>query len=176
LNTKEQSDPCKARLIAELGYEVRASQNAVDAMDEAACRALGINRTDGRCLDVLEREGPMAAGALARASGLTSAATTLVLDRLERAGYASRVGDRADRRRVLVEATPLAIRRAREIYGPLGEEGTRELEGYTAEELRLLRDFLRRERELNERYAASLREHASTDSSAPSRPRARSEG
>lgn len=137
--------------------EVRAWQSAVDGMDEAACRALGINRTDGRCLDVLEREGLLAAGALARASGLTTAATTLVLDRLERAGYARRVRDQADRRRVLPEATPLASRRAREIYESLGAEGARALERYTQKELKLLRDFVRQGRELTERHAERVR-------------------
>lgn len=106
---------------------------------------------------MLEREGLLAAGALARASGLTTAATTLVLDRLERAGYARHVRDQADRRRVLVEATPLASRRAREIYEPLGAEGARALERYTQKELKLLRHFLRQGRELTERHAERVR-------------------
>ena len=55
--------------------------------------ANAINRTDGRCLDIVENQGPLTAGRLAELSGLTSAAVTAVLDRMERAGYARRVRD-----------------------------------------------------------------------------------
>ena len=53
---------------AELVAAVRDARAAVEQLDEAACAALGINRTDGRCLDVLDREGPLTAGRLAAAS------------------------------------------------------------------------------------------------------------
>ena len=147
----------KDDLIQALVNEVRASQSAVDQMDDAACRALGINRTDGRCLDVIDREGPLTAGRLAEASGLTTAAVTAVLDRLERTGYARRVGDPGDRRRVLVEMTPLARERAAEIWGPLGDFRS-ELGRYTGEQLELLLAFHRRARELNERRAVEVRD------------------
>jgi DNA-binding MarR family transcriptional regulator len=147
----------KNELIDELSLEVRAGQAAVDQMDDAACRALGINRTDGRCLDIIDREGPVAAGRLAEASGLTTAAVTAVIDRLERAGYARRVGDPKDRRRVLVELTPLARERTEVIWGPF--EAFREVLGrYTVEQLELLRDFHRTGREYNEARAAEVRE------------------
>lgn len=143
-------------MIHELAHEVRAGQVAVDQMDDAACRALGINRTDGRCMDVIDREGPVAAGRLAEASGLTTAAVTAVIDRLERAGYARRIGDPKDRRRVLVELTPLARERAGAIWAPHAFFGEM-LSRYTIEELELLREFHRIGREFNERRAAEVR-------------------
>ena len=146
----------KHELIDALSLEVRASQGAVDQMDDAACKALGINRTDGRCLDVIDREGPVAAGRLAEASGLTTAAVTAVIDRLEKAGYARRVGDPNDRRRVLVELTPLARERAAVIWGPFSIFHE-ELAKYTIEQLEFLRDFHRRGREYNEERAAVVR-------------------
>jgi DNA-binding MarR family transcriptional regulator len=146
----------KAELIHELTFEVRAAQGAVDQMDDAACRALGINRTDGRCIDVIDREGPVAAGRLAAASGLTTAAVTAVIDRLERAGYARRVGDPHDRRRVLVELTPLMRERAAVIWGPFAIF-SEVLGRYTVEQLELLRDFHRMGREYNETRAAEVR-------------------
>jgi DNA-binding MarR family transcriptional regulator len=147
----------KSELIAELADEVRAGQVAVDLMDDAACRAMGVNRTDGRCMDIIDREGPVAAGRLAEASGLTTAAVTAVIDRLEKAGYARRLGDPADRRRVLVELTPLARERSGVIWGPLAELH-RTLGSYSVEQLELLRDFSRMGREHNERRAAEVRE------------------
>ena len=148
----------KQQLMEELVLALRASQSAVDEMDEAAAKALGINRTDGRCLDIIDREGPLTAGKLAERSGLTTAAVTAVLDRLEKAGYARRVADPADRRRVMVELTPLMRQRAGEIWGPLGEMGRETVEKYTTKELELLRDFSRFTQEINERRAAELRE------------------
>jgi DNA-binding MarR family transcriptional regulator len=146
----------KSELIDELAREVRAGQVAVDQMDDAACRALGVNRTDGRCLDIIDREGPVAAGRLAQASGLTTAAVTAVIDRLERAGYARRVDDPKDRRRVLVEITSLMRERGEAIWGPY--EFFQEMLGrYTVEQLELLRDFHRVGREFNEQRAAEVR-------------------
>jgi DNA-binding MarR family transcriptional regulator len=146
----------KEDLIAELTFEVRASQGATDQMDDAACKALGINRTDGRCLDVIDREGPVSAGRLAEASGLTTAAVTAVIDRLEKAGYARRLSDPDDRRRVLVELTPLMRERAAVIWGPFAVF-SEVLKRYTIEELELLRDFHRVGREYNEQRAAEVR-------------------
>ena len=122
---------------------VRENQNAVDEVDEAVCRRLGVNRTDGRCMDILERTGRMTAGQLAAASGLTTGAVTTVLDRLERAGYVSRIRDTVDRRRVLVELTHEARRHAWEAYGPLAEGGRTLVERFSDEELIHVRDFFR---------------------------------
>ena len=82
---------------------------------------LGINRTDMRCLDIIERLDSVAAGRLASEAGLSTGAVTTVIDRLERAGLARRVADPADRRRVLVELTRRRAAATAELYGPLGE-------------------------------------------------------
>src|ERR671933_1184232 len=103
----------KRELFDELITEVRLSQNATDRFDQAVADALGINRTDMRCTDVLEREGPVTAGRLAEATGLTTGAITTVIDRLERGGFARRLRDPDDRRRVLVDLTPETRKRGR---------------------------------------------------------------
>jgi DNA-binding MarR family transcriptional regulator len=147
----------KRDVIEELVYEFRASQVASDQIDDISAAALGINRTDSRCLDIVDYAGPITAGQLAEQSGLTTGAVTAVLDRLERAGYVRRTRDTADRRRVLVEATAELRRRAMEFYGPISEEATRSMDGYTLEQLTLMLDFLRRGRELQEAQLARLR-------------------
>ena len=134
-------------LIGEIGVEVRTYQNAQDAFDEAACDRLGINRSDGRALDIIERHGRMTAGELARESGLSTGAITTLLDRLERVGYVRRVRDDVDRRRVLVELTDQARRRASEIWGPIAEASAGHLGRYSNEQLIFVRDFLRSSRE-----------------------------
>jgi DNA-binding MarR family transcriptional regulator len=148
----------RAQLYQELGDEIRASQRATDVVDDFICQLLGINRTDARCLDILEQGGSMSAGDLAHASRLTTGAITAVIDRLERAEYVRRVPDPSDRRRVLVEPTQHAFETANELmaepmrrlYGPLAGR-------YTEEQLRLFIEFTRMGREIQEQHAEWLR-------------------
>jgi DNA-binding MarR family transcriptional regulator len=146
----------KRQIFEELVYEVRRSQAATDRYDEAVAEAIGLNRTDMRCLDVIQREGPVPAGRLAEETGLTTGAITTVLDRLERAGFARRTRDPADRRRVLVELAPQARGGAGDYYGAHMALGERLFRRYSEEQLRLLLEFTREGRELNEREAAKL--------------------
>jgi DNA-binding MarR family transcriptional regulator len=146
----------KRQIFKQLIDEVRRSQNATDRFDQAVADALGLNRTDMRCLDVLQREGPVTAGRLAAMTGLTTGAMTVALDRLERAGYARRVRDGADRRRVLVELTPRANRDASRFYAEHAAMAERLYQRYTVEELELLLGFVREGRQFNEQHAARL--------------------
>jgi DNA-binding MarR family transcriptional regulator len=143
-------------VFEELITEVRRSQTATDRYDQAVADALGVNRTDMRCLDLLEREGPASAGALAEGCGLTSGAMTAALDRLERAGYVRRVRDTGDRRRVLVELTPTAQGIGGRFYAEHAELSEQVFERYSAPQLELLLEFVRRGREFNEQHAARL--------------------
>ena len=67
---------------------------------------LGISPKDLECLDILYLRGPVTAGTLAQATGLTTGAITGLIDRLEAAGYARRERAAQDRRKVLVRALP----------------------------------------------------------------------
>jgi DNA-binding MarR family transcriptional regulator len=96
------------------------------------------------------------AGRLADATGLTTGAITTAVDRLERAGYARRVRDLADRRRVLVEVTPLAREQVNRFYLPHLALSERLYHRYTHEQMELLLEFLRASREFNERQAAAI--------------------
>jgi len=149
--------PERQALLAELSDEVRANQRATDTVDDVAAQLLGVNRTDARCLDLLDQHGQLSAGALAAASGLTSGAITAVVDRLERLGYAHRVTDPSDRRRVLVELTPKARELSWELFGPLAEAVAPLLADYSDDQLRLLIDFHRLGREVQQQHAAWLR-------------------
>jgi DNA-binding MarR family transcriptional regulator len=121
---------------------VRASQTATEMLDAAIADYLGVNDTDYRCIDILDQEGPMTAGRLARRARLSPAAMTTLLDRLERKGLARRVRDDDDRRRVLVDVTPKLRAMGAELYGS-PEEASAGLNAYSAEELELLIGFMR---------------------------------
>jgi DNA-binding MarR family transcriptional regulator len=151
-----QSTP-RGRLEAELIEEIRGSQTAVHQMDEAAHRALGINATDGRCLDVIDRRGRVSAGELATEAGLTTGAVTAVLDRLEEKDLVRRVPDPNDRRRILVEVTEKQREEAARLYFPLKAMADPWFDDLGDEEIRLLIAFNRVSREVNEKRAAQIR-------------------
>jgi DNA-binding MarR family transcriptional regulator len=148
----------REQLMEKISLEVRRSQSRTDAYDEAVATALGLNRTDFRCLDILSTEGTLTAGRLAELMGLTSGAMTSVLDRLESVGYARRVRDTEDRRRVHVELTPKMHETAWPYYQPLTEMSAKLYARYSDEQLELLLDFLATAAELFEGEFARLRE------------------
>jgi DNA-binding MarR family transcriptional regulator len=148
--------------------EIRASQNATDRYDQAVADTIGLNRTDMRCIDLLDREGRLTAGQLAAQTGLTSGAITTAIDRLEKAGYARRVRDTNDRRRIYVELTDHARRNAGRFYAEHAELGESLYKQYTEEQIELLLEFVKRDRDFNERKAADLEAHLKKrDESAP---------
>lgn len=145
----------KRQVFIELINEVRRSQAATARFDRAVANAIGINETDQTCLDVLSHDGPLTAGQLAERTGLSSGAMTTAIDRLERAGYARRRRDEADRRRVVVELTEAAQALAAYYaeHQALSETLYRQ---YTAAEMEMLLGFVRAGRALNERRAAEV--------------------
>jgi DNA-binding MarR family transcriptional regulator len=146
----------KRRVFAELIDEIRRSQSATDRFDSAVADALGLNRTDMRCVDSLERAGPLTAGQLAEITGLTSGAMTTALDRLERAGFVRRVRDERDRRRVLVELTDTAHATAGQFYAGHARMSERLFHEHTTEELELILAVTRRGRSFNEERAGEV--------------------
>jgi DNA-binding MarR family transcriptional regulator len=151
-------DSDRDRLYEEVIDQVRRSQTANQTFDHAVADLLGINQTDFRCIDIIQRRERITAGDLAREAGLTTGAVTAVIDRLEGAGYARRVADPTDRRRVLVEITPELLERTSKYYAPLAEAAYEAFKDYTDEQLEFVREFHRAGSELNERMAARLRE------------------
>jgi DNA-binding MarR family transcriptional regulator len=154
-------------LLQELIAVNRAYQTAVEKMDEAFCKLLGVNRTDGRCLDVIDQRPGLTAGELAEAVGLSPGAVTTVLDRLEARGLVTRSRDPDDRRRVTLKMTPEANRLAREAYGPLGEMGGPFIAELSDKELEAVIRFLRGGTEINERRAAEVLDEAASVTDAP---------
>lgn len=147
----------KPELISALMAAVRGNQNATDQMDEAAARGMGVNRTDARCLDIVDQHGSVTAGHLATEAGLTTGTVTAVIDRLVAKGFLRRAADPDDRRRVVIEKTELLDESASHYYGPLGIEAGPFLQRYSKAELELLTEFLSASTEIVERRAAEVR-------------------
>jgi DNA-binding MarR family transcriptional regulator len=143
-------------LVADVGRAVQAYQRSTQAFDDEVGRILGLNPADLRSLDWLS-EGPMTASRLAEATGLSAAATTAMIDRLERKGFVVRRRDAGDRRQVLVEMTETGADRVGALYGPLAAEGSPLLARFTTQELEVMRDQLVDMRDVTDRHRARLR-------------------
>ena len=77
---------------------------AVVAFHETVARRMGMSAAERKCAGILAEMGVATPRQLALATGLTTGAITGILDRLERAGFAAREPNPADRRSVLVRA------------------------------------------------------------------------
>ena len=147
----------KNELIGELISEFRTSGNLDRAFDNRAAEILSVNNTDLHCLNVIENRRGVTAGELASEAGLTTGAVTGVVDRLERAGYARRVADPADRRRVRIEVTDRFYERANRIWAKVAADWHADLaRRFTAAELEVIVAFLRASNELTQRHLERL--------------------
>jgi DNA-binding MarR family transcriptional regulator len=149
--------PKKSEQIGELIREFRVSGNQDDAFDNLAAQRLGVNETDLHCLNIIENAGGVTAGELANQSGLTTGAVTGVIDRLERKGFARRVPDPADRRRVKVEVTKAFYSRAEAIWGPVAAEWASSLARFSGEQLDSFNQILRTTNEITRNQLDRLR-------------------
>lgn len=105
MSTPESDDRREERIAAILRAtaELAAARSAHAA---TLAERLGLAPSDVEVLRVLSAEGSMPVGRIGELTGLTTGATTRLVDRLEQAGHVRRVPDPADRRRVTVEPVP----------------------------------------------------------------------
>jgi len=136
--------PSRSDLIAALNRAMRDASGHGVIFSQAVSERIGVNSTDLECLDFILTRGPLTAGELATATGLTTGAITGVIDRLEAAGFARRERDTEDRRKVLVRIVPAAIKRLAPLFAPMERHAMAALEGYSDKELAFLLEFLNR--------------------------------
>lgn len=149
--------PLRGELLRALEEAARESATQSLFYNQAVAERLGINVTDLRCMDLLDRHGPMAAGELARRTGLTTGAITGVIDRLQRRGFVRRETDPHDRRRVVVHPTGDHDACARELFASLGAAWQELCASYRTTELTLILEFMQRTAELTRSETAKLR-------------------
>jgi DNA-binding MarR family transcriptional regulator len=85
-----------------------------DRMRAALARRAGMSATDLDALEHLEADGPLTQRDLGERLALTSGAVTMLVDRLERAGWVHRRPHPRDRRYVMIELSPRAAAEAPE--------------------------------------------------------------
>ena len=141
----------KFELGQQLRDEIMGYFGAASDFNESLAKTLKLSRTDMRCLELIGRLGPLTAGRLAEESGLTTGAVTFILDRLEEAGMVTRRRDTEDRRRVWVEIEPDAQQRLAEMQRPVAEQMREVTQHFKADELAIVRDYMRQAKEVFQR-------------------------
>jgi len=109
---------------------------------QAIAERLGLNATDHKCLDLAQRAEAMTAGELAEVTGLTTGAITGVIDRLERAGFVSRVRDANDRRRVLIQPVVERVRGIAPLFESVDAAWSALCTRYSDRELSVINAFM----------------------------------
>ena len=97
-----RADGNRTATLRKLNRALRVMVAAGVLNNQRMATELRINPVDLQCLNVLDLVGPLSPGRISQLAGLTTGATTRMLDRLERAGYLERIREVTDRRRVVV--------------------------------------------------------------------------
>jgi len=150
------ADATRAALLQDLDTTIRKIGAQSVLISQTVADRVGLNPTDLECLDLLYMAGPTTAGKLAAHTGLTTGATTAVLDRLERAGFVRRRRDARDRRRVLVEIFPRSVEVIQPFYTRLAAEMARLHTEYNNQQLALVMNYMSRALQLGADHVAWL--------------------
>jgi DNA-binding MarR family transcriptional regulator len=149
----------RAELEVAFATAMRRTGSLMQLMGQAAADRIGINNTDLNCLNILSFSGHMTAGELARATGLTTASITGVIDRLEEAGFVRREGDPHDRRRVVVRLSlDKAVKEVASVFVPMLRDWREMAARYSDDELRLIVDFYGRVEQVFRKHLIRLRD------------------
>ncbi|SDS78112.1 MarR family winged helix-turn-helix transcriptional regulator [Microlunatus soli] len=134
--------------------------SAVVLHGQASANAVGLGATDLYAMNLLALGGSMTSGALARRTGLTTGATTRLIDRLEKTGHLRRVIDPADRRKIMVEPVGPGTEDVDTAVDPARREVGELFATYTEEQLATLFDYFARATEAYHRAITELRDDA----------------
>lgn len=139
MTNSTKTDLKKRALLAVRDYGVHLTLFR-NAMNEWA----GINATDMECLRLLFMKGIATPSELARHTGLTSGATTAMLDRLEKAGFIERRPNPDDRRGTLIAPAKSGAERAASWFESARKAQEELISSYSASELEIIADVFER--------------------------------
>ena len=104
-------------------------------------KRLGVNVTDMECLGLLFHKGIATPTELARHTGLSSGATTAMLDRLEKSDLIERRSNPDDRRGTLIVLVKSGAERVDSWFSAVRKSQNEIVSSYSEEELQVISDF-----------------------------------
>jgi DNA-binding MarR family transcriptional regulator len=139
MTNSTKTDLKKRALSAVRDYGIQLTQFR-NAMNES----VGLNATDMDCLRLLFLKGISTPSELARHTGLTSGATTAMLDRLEKAGLIERRPNPDDRRGTHIIPAKMSAERAASWFESARKAQDELMSGYSEKELEIIADVFER--------------------------------
>lgn len=106
----------RSALNAELVAQIRRFIAGTILFNQKVADRVGLHVTDMQCINLLELLGPVTPGKLSDYTGLTTGGVTVMLDRLEKAGFVKRERNPNDRRSVLVRVNPAKLKKVNALY------------------------------------------------------------
>jgi DNA-binding MarR family transcriptional regulator len=137
ISTKTELKKRALMAVRDYGVHLTLFRNA---MSEWA----GLNVTDMECLRLLFLKGIATPSELARYTGLTSGATTAMLDRLEKAGLIARRPNPNDRRGTLIAPAESSSERAASWFESARKAQEELISSYSESELEIIVDVFER--------------------------------
>jgi len=134
----------RSALHAEMICQLRNFSAGTTLFNQKVADRIGLHLTDMQCMNLLDLLGASTPSKLAECTGLTTGGVTVMLDRLEKAGYVTREPNPCDRRSVLVRVTAKKMEKINVHYAGVAEQ----FDAYMAEasetEIEMAVKFLKR--------------------------------
>src|SRR5262252_513445 len=144
MQTTKRAKNGKRELVMQVIRSAREYSIGMVSFHQTVGRILGLNVTDMKCLDVMTMKGSATPSQLAQHTGLSSGATTAMIDRLEKAGLVERHPHPKDRRGTVLFLTKQAMQKLPLLFESLGNAMLVLISGYSQKELAVLADFFAR--------------------------------
>lgn len=160
--------PQHLEITEALGHQLgERLSTAVVLFHAAVAERLGLNVTDWKVASVLWREGPCHPSRLAERTGMSTAAITHVIDRLERAGLVRRERDQTDRRRIILHPVhnPDIAQTLQDVFAGLGQAMAGVMSNYTLDQRAVILDFVEKTSAVLEQETLRLRARDGSDGS-----------
>jgi|SRR5271155_1793934 len=108
-------------LHAEFIAQIRRFIAGTILFNQQVAEHVGLRLTDMQCINVLDLLGPSTPGQLAQHTGLTTGGVTVMLDRLEKAGFIKRHRSPTDRRSLLIQVNPIKLKKIHAFYAGINK-------------------------------------------------------
>jgi DNA-binding MarR family transcriptional regulator len=131
----------RKQILPALNRAVRLFIAGSGLFSQRVAEKLGLHPTDMQFLNLLDLLGPVTPGMLAQCSGLSTGGVTVVLDRLEKAGYVRREANPHDRRSILVALVAARHRRIMSNYDEVQSQFESMTGSFTDQELETVLKF-----------------------------------
>ena len=138
------AEPTKINLMIRTNMAARDYGIQMTLYRNIIFEKLGVNGTDMECLGFLLSKRISTPTGLAKYTGLSSGATTAMLDRLEKGGFIERRPNPDDRRGTLIFLAKSGAEKVAPWFAPVGKAQDALISNYSEKELELISGFFER--------------------------------